>query len=541
MAIAKKSDIKEYIVLGLVAFTLLSLLGCFGPNMGEIKKYEDIIDSSMNDAGKLLEFKEADALVSFQSDYQSISDAIGTACDKLATLDKNKQYVSKTSKSVCESKKGIDDCFFQIEKINAKIKSKNTDVNLDNLEVLCRDLRSIEYDDELETFVSQEKSYVGWLKAESSISVEWDLLVTELWNMTSEQLGSAKMSDYYKEQKDSMNRVKVSLQNIKDKCSAKNLFKATDSKTEKICNNIDDYFKDLNKMNEISLDTFEYLGLFESGTLTIDDSVVDDCYSVDKAFIGTYDFEINKDTKPDWGNVTNLTWFCDSIDELNTVYSKLGISLIFENGELSSSTKTEMMKAKTVYIETDTALGSGVIIDSDESGYYVLTNAHVVLSYDDYTGQFYKPSYIKVKFYDGRLSRVNNIAYTPEYYDLVLLYVPSSGYYPIASFYDSYYPSIGDKVVAVGNPYGLEFTVTQGIVSAVRDIGCMTDYCYGEALQTDTAINPGNSGGGLWDYKDGTLLGINSLGLTEAQGLNFAISMVQYALLRDTFKPATLD
>ena len=96
-------------------------------------------------------------------------------------------------------------------------------------------------------------------------------------------------------------------------------------------------------------------------------------------------------------------------------------------------------------------------------------------------------------------------------------------------------------MVAVGNPYGLQFSVSQGTISALRDIGCLTDYCYGAVIQTDTAINPGNSGGGLWDYASGDLLGINSLGLTQAQGLNFAISMYQYDLVKDTFKWFTLQ
>jgi S1-C subfamily serine protease len=143
---------------------------------------------------------------------------------------------------------------------------------------------------------------------------------------------------------------------------------------------------------------------------------------------------------------------------------------------------------------------------------------------------------VRVKFYDGKVGYATDVAYDQEGYDFALLYVPSSGSYPTASYDENYYPNAGDKVVAVGNPYGLAFSTSQGTVSAVRNIGCTNDYCYGIAIQTDTAINPGNSGGGLWDYSTGDLLGINSLGLTQAEGLNFAISMYQYGKIKDTFK-----
>jgi serine protease Do len=163
------------------------------------------------------------------------------------------------------------------------------------------------------------------------------------------------------------------------------------------------------------------------------------------------------------------------------------------------------------------------------------------LEYDSSTDTKYAPQYVRVKFYDGRVGYANELAYDQEGYDFVLLHVPSSGSYPTASFDPAYAPSDGDKVVAVGNPYGLEFSVTQGTVSGIRDMGCLTDYCYGAVIQTDTAINPGNSGGGLWDYSSGDLLGINSLGLTQAEGLNFAISMYQYDKIKDTFSWSSLQ
>ena len=149
-----------------------------------------------------------------------------------------------------------------------------------------------------------------------------------------------------------------------------------------------------------------------------------------------------------------------------------------------------------------------MILDTDgNGGYYILTNAHVALVYDSSTGSKYAPQYIRVKFFDGRIGYADKLAYDQEGYDFAVLHVPSSGNYPSASYDPSYAPSDGESVVAVGNPYGLEFSVTQGTVSGIRDMGCLTDYCYGEVIQTDTAINPGNGGGGLWDYSSGDLLG----------------------------------
>ncbi|MFQ5474893.1 MAG: S1C family serine protease [Candidatus Nanoarchaeia archaeon] len=81
-------------------------------------------------------------------------------------------------------------------------------------------------------------------------------------------------------------------------------------------------------------------------------------------------------------------------------------------------------------------------------------------------------------------------------------------------------PETGTPVAAIGHPQGLEYSVSQGIVSATRE------YNFGlmEVVQTDAAINGGNSGGGLFDLKTGRMLGINSFVQTDSEGLAFAIS-----------------
>jgi len=206
---------------------------------------------------------------------------------------------------------------------------------------------------------------------------------------------------------------------------------------------------------------------------------------------------------------------------------------------------------KTVYVESDVGVGSGVLLFYSDSpqGYYVLTNAHVIAYYDENADRYYYANYIKVKFYDGRMAYANRLALVQGFYnnpyDLSLLFVPVSTdkKYPTAQYEDDYLPSVGDKVLAVGHPQGLEFSVSRGIVSATREYECKrTDlFCYGKVIQTDAAINPGNSGGGLWDYATLRLLGINSYKLQESEGLNFAISMVQYTRIQDMFKWYNLD
>jgi len=523
------------LLLAFAVILTLLLAGCV--DTAEIDRQDSIIASNMSAAEKLLNFEEQAKLGTPGPAYQSYSDAIGAACDQLDTLDKDKSSRSKDAKAVCENRKGLDNCFFQAEKIRMQLSKNDTTVNLDSLDVLCSDLRSMGMQDSLDNFKSQYKNYTAWIKGEDEILADWNAISTLLWNTSSEaQPSGAKLSDYYKVYKVQMTTVKTSLQDIKAKCASKNDYKATNAKVDKVCTNVDDYLSDIDKANGVIFDTLDFFSAFESGTVTINTVFIRDCYQANKDFVGLYDLKLMKDTKLPASNETDLASLCGGLEELGNIYGGLGIPLIFENGELSSITKTELLKAKTVYLETDSVLGSGVIIDSDESGYYILTNAHVAMTYDYYSDTRYLPQYVRVKFYDGKYGYATKLGYTQEGYDFALLYVPSSGSYPKASFDESYYPNAGDKVVAVGNPYGLEFSSSQGTVSGIRDLGCLTDYCYGIVIQTDTAINPGNSGGGLWDYNSGDLLGITSLGLTQAEGINLAISMYQYGKIKDTFK-----
>ena len=153
------------------------------------------------------------------------------------------------------------------------------------------------------------------------------------------------------------------------------------------------------------------------------------------------------------------------------------------------------------------SLGSGFIIDK---GGYIITNNHVVKGADE----------IKVKLADGREFKAKVVGRDSKT-DLALLKISSLFKdLPALPLGDSGSMRVGDWVIAVGNPFGLGHTVTQGIISATgRVIGSGP---YDDFLQTDAPINPGNSGGPLINLK-GEVIGINSAIIATAQGIGFAI------------------
>ncbi|WP_420904790.1 DegQ family serine endoprotease [Candidatus Magnetaquiglobus chichijimensis] len=154
-------------------------------------------------------------------------------------------------------------------------------------------------------------------------------------------------------------------------------------------------------------------------------------------------------------------------------------------------------------------LGSGVIIDADG---FILTNNHVVEEADE----------IKVRLVDEREFVAKVIGSDPKS-DLALIQIPVKQKLQAAKLGDSDAIKVGAWVVAIGNPFGLEATVTSGIISAKgRAIG---NGPYEDFLQTDAAINPGNSGGPLFDL-DGNVIGINTAIFSRSggyMGIGFAI------------------
>ena len=161
------------------------------------------------------------------------------------------------------------------------------------------------------------------------------------------------------------------------------------------------------------------------------------------------------------------------------------------------------------------SLGSGFIISQDG---YIFTNHHVVKDAEDI-----KITLSNKNEHDGKV-----VGYDQDM-DIALLKIETKEELPTVRLGDSSKLQIGEWVVAIGNPFGLEHTVTAGIVSAKwRSIG---QGPYNSFIQTDASINPGNSGGPLINLA-GEVVGINTAITAEGQGIGFAIpiNMVKGAL-----------
>ena len=153
------------------------------------------------------------------------------------------------------------------------------------------------------------------------------------------------------------------------------------------------------------------------------------------------------------------------------------------------------------------SLGSGFIISKDG---FIITNYHMVEG----------SSEIKVKISDGRELKAKMVGRDTKT-DLALLKISSLfENLPVLALGDSEKMRVGDWVLAVGNPFGLEHTVTQGIISATGRV--LGSGPYDNFLQTDAPINPGNSGGPLVNLR-GEVIGINTAIVSGGQGIGFAI------------------
>jgi serine protease Do len=154
------------------------------------------------------------------------------------------------------------------------------------------------------------------------------------------------------------------------------------------------------------------------------------------------------------------------------------------------------------------ALGSGVIVTNEG---HIITNNHVVDQVDE----------IEVQLSDGRTKRARLVGADSQV-DLAVLKIDDPGVKPL-KLADSDMVQAGDFVLAIGNPFGFEETVTDGIISS-KGRPNRTD-AFGDLLQTDAAINPGNSGGPLINLR-GEVIGINTAIISRSggsQGIGFAI------------------
>ena len=155
--------------------------------------------------------------------------------------------------------------------------------------------------------------------------------------------------------------------------------------------------------------------------------------------------------------------------------------------------------------------GSGVVVDAQNG--YIVTNAHVVKNASEITITLVDDVELKAE-----------VVGADEGSDVAVLRVKDARLPAEIRLADSSKVQVGDFVIAIGNPFGLQHTVTSGIVSALGRTGVSRDG-YEDFIQTDAAINPGNSGGALVGL-DGSLVGINSVILSQSGGnigIGFAI------------------
>jgi serine protease Do len=158
-------------------------------------------------------------------------------------------------------------------------------------------------------------------------------------------------------------------------------------------------------------------------------------------------------------------------------------------------------------------MGTGIIIDPRG---YIVTNHHVI---EDV-------SLLRVRLNDGSVYHARVVAREREY-DLALLKIDADRSLPTIPVGTSSDLMVGETVVAIGNAYGYEHTVTVGVISALnRDVSLNKEISYRSLIQTDASINPGNSGGPLLNI-DGELVGVNVAIRAGAQGIGFAIPVDQ--------------
>lgn len=154
--------------------------------------------------------------------------------------------------------------------------------------------------------------------------------------------------------------------------------------------------------------------------------------------------------------------------------------------------------------------GSGFIIDKEG---HILTNYHVIAD----------ARQVEVTLHNRKKYRAKVVG-TDRAHDLAIIQIEAPGLTP-AVLGDSKNLQVGQKVYAIGNPFGLNGTLTTGIVSSIRSVREPDGMAIDDAIQTDAAINPGNSGGPLMNWH-GEVIGINTMiysGVGQSAGIGFAI------------------
>src|SRR5918997_867202 len=192
------------------------------------------------------------------------------------------------------------------------------------------------------------------------------------------------------------------------------------------------------------------------------------------------------------------------------IYREEGRGVVFIQAEGVSGGETPFGQP-----QQGTATGSGFVVDADGT---IITNAHVVEG----------ASEVQVGFEEGGEMVDAEVKGVDDDTDLAVLKIDPEGQeLTVLPLGDSSEAEVGDPVVAIGNPFGLQRTVTTGIVSALqRQVDAPSGFAITDVIQTDASINPGNSGGPLLDSQ-GRVIGINSQiatgGGQGSVGIGFAV------------------
>lgn len=198
--------------------------------------------------------------------------------------------------------------------------------------------------------------------------------------------------------------------------------------------------------------------------------------------------------------------FADGFPDVASLFEKQKASVVSVQTEVAPQPGQTMPFFGNPQPGPQRGTGSGFVVDPKG---YVITNNHVVEGAQKIT----------VKLENGDqfdAALIGSDANT----DIALLKVETPRELPAVTFGDSSNLKVGEWVVAIGNPFGLDYSVTAGIISAKgRNIGAGP---YDDFLQTDASINPGNSGGPLFNL-DGEVIGVNTAIIRHGQGIGFAV------------------
>ena len=210
---------------------------------------------------------------------------------------------------------------------------------------------------------------------------------------------------------------------------------------------------------------------------------------------------------------TNIRDLNQDLGNINQELGSIGeeFDLLKASASADFSGIIEEVVKSVVTVKTDVSQGTGFIID--ERG-YIITNAHVLAGGTKLLVSDYEQNNFETEF----------IGYNSEF-DIALLKI--SGSFKKLELDNSNNIQIGEKVIAIGNPLGLQFSVSEGIVSGVHRLGLNNMEVY---IQTDAALNPGNSGGPLIN-KNGKVIGINNFKISGGESLGFALESNHF---RDT-------